>query len=426
MTDRNARPYAAFRLNLEQQQKRAKDLLKSAKAGESATLRRLQAAGFTNQNPLKLADAQHCIARELRFTSWAALKRHIGAMEGARASLGAPVLDGNCRTMHIRCGHDIERDLREAGFHGDFNAHTNPYLQGPVSDAPDWLEQRARFIADGMGPYLKRDYAAVLEGCRDEEQRLAAASRDYERVVLWFEHDRYDQFALLRCLASFAEHGAPPRLELVAANDFPGATRFVGLGQLPPEALRLLWERRTPVSAQQIAYGRHGWNAFRAPDLGPLTELMSTGTPLLPDLAAALLRHLRELPSLRNGLGHTHELLLRALAEHGTQRAGRLVGLVMHHYDSLPGLGDVGYDFALREMGAGAEPLVWRSGAQPPEAWHLDDVTLTDSGRAVLDGARDWLDFPIAERWVGGVRIAPGQPNWRWDERARRVVFVKR
>jgi len=30
MTDRDAEPYAAFRLNLEQQHKRAKDLLKAA------------------------------------------------------------------------------------------------------------------------------------------------------------------------------------------------------------------------------------------------------------------------------------------------------------------------------------------------------------------------------------------------------------
>jgi hypothetical protein len=37
MTDRNAQPYAAFRLNFEQQQKRAKDLLKAAKADERAS-----------------------------------------------------------------------------------------------------------------------------------------------------------------------------------------------------------------------------------------------------------------------------------------------------------------------------------------------------------------------------------------------------
>ena len=47
MTDRQSQPYAAFRLNLEQQHKRAKDLLKAAKAGRPEALRRLHGGGFT-------------------------------------------------------------------------------------------------------------------------------------------------------------------------------------------------------------------------------------------------------------------------------------------------------------------------------------------------------------------------------------------
>ncbi|HUQ53894.1 MAG TPA: DUF1835 domain-containing protein [Gammaproteobacteria bacterium] len=424
MDDQDARPYAAFRLSLEQQQKRAKDLLKAAKAADPGALRRLQSVGVASAGGVKLAQAQHCIARELRFASWADLKRHVGAMARSRAVLGAGVLDAGCRTMHIRCGHDIEHALRDAGFRGDFNAHTNPYLQGPVTDATDWLEQRARYIAEAAGPYLGVEYAAVLEGGRDEERRLVAASRDYERVVLWLEHDRYDQLALLRSLASFAEHGAPPRLELIGPSDFPGATRFVGLGQLPPEALCLLWQRRAPVSTEQIAFGARAWSAFRAADPSPLAELVRRGTPLLPDLAAALRRHLQELPSVRNGLGLTHELLLQALADHGTQPAGRLVGHVMHSDDPLPGLGDIGYDQALREMAVGSEPLVRRAGGHPPPAWSRDEVALTSSARSVLHGSRDWLQSTVPERWVGGVRIVGGQRNWRWDDAARSVVLT--
>jgi hypothetical protein len=420
MTDRNADPYAAFRLNLEQQHKRAKDLLKAAKAGEPVALRRLRAAGFAAPAAPKLANAQHCVARELRFTNWAALKRHIGEMERSRRA-PAEVLDADCRTMHIRCGTDFLRELREAGLLGDFNAHLNPYLQGPVTDTPDWLERRARFIADAIGPYQNLDYATVLEDARDEELRLAAASRDYDRVVLWLEHDRYDQFVLLRCLAWFAEHGAPSRLELVGPSDFPGATRFVGLGQLPPEALRLLWELRQPISTEQLEHGRRVWAAFRAPDPRPLAALARDGTPLLPALAGALHRHLQELPWLDNGLGLTHRLLLTELAADGPQRAGRLVGLMMHERDPLPGLGDLGYDLALRELAAHREPLVQRSGEHARDAWHLDEVAITDAGVAVVEGKRDWLELPVPERWVGGVRIGPSQRNWRWDEQTSNV-----
>jgi hypothetical protein len=420
MTGPDPQPYAAFRLNLEQQHKRAKDLLKAAKASQPGALRRLHASGFNAAGTPKLAHAQHCIARELRLTNWAHLKRHIGDMERAHGALGGGALDGDCRTMHIRCGNDIERALAEAGLHGDFNLQVNPYLQGPVTDTPDWLERRARFIAESFGRYQSLDYATVLEGARDEERRLLSASRDYARVVLWLEHDRYDQFVLLRCLAAFAEHGAPPRLELVGPNDFPGAARFLGLGQLPPEALRLLWERRAPISTEQIAFGRHAWNAFRAADPRALAALARAGTPLLPDLAGALARHLQELPSATDGLGLTHRLLLQALADGAPQRAGRLVGLVMHDRDPLPGLGDIGYDLALRELAAGEEPLVARTGAHPPRDWHRDDVAITAVGLAVLEGRRDALSL-LPERWVGGVRVARGERSWRWNELARAV-----
>ena len=36
----------------------------------------------------------------------------------------------------------------------------------------------------------------------------------------------------------------PRRLELINIGEFPGAVRFIGLGQLPPEALRMLWAKR--------------------------------------------------------------------------------------------------------------------------------------------------------------------------------------
>ena len=139
--------YAHFRLNFEQQGKRAKELLKAARAGEPGALARFNA-------PPKLAEAQYLIAQELRFDSWAALKRHIAAMARELAAARAQVrlspdapspLDGELRTLHIRCGSDLEKPLQEAGFRGEFYEHNYPYLIGPVGEGPGCLEQRARF-----------------------------------------------------------------------------------------------------------------------------------------------------------------------------------------------------------------------------------------------------------------------------------------
>src|SRR4029079_10385343 len=64
-------PYAAFRLNLEQQRKRAKDLLRAVRAGDAAARRRVaDAVALPAPDPLTLADAQFAIARELGFRTW--------------------------------------------------------------------------------------------------------------------------------------------------------------------------------------------------------------------------------------------------------------------------------------------------------------------------------------------------------------------
>src|SRR6185369_16523830 len=116
MTDRAERAPSAFRLNLEQQKNRAKDLLRAAKAADAAALTRFAAVRGTHPSPeeiqasLKLADAQFVIARELRFASWSKLKAHIESMDRQRSVIDGkhPAPDGELKTLHIRCGSDIQ------------------------------------------------------------------------------------------------------------------------------------------------------------------------------------------------------------------------------------------------------------------------------------------------------------------------------
>src|SRR5580698_6432006 len=123
--------YGAFRLNFEQQQKRAKELLKAARGGEPAALSRFK------HSPPRLAEAQWLIARESRFENWAALKRHLGAMARERARMTGSVLDGDLRTLHVRCGSDLKVSLPGAGLRGDFYEHSYPYLISPVREGAD-------------------------------------------------------------------------------------------------------------------------------------------------------------------------------------------------------------------------------------------------------------------------------------------------
>jgi hypothetical protein len=417
-----------FRLNFEQQAKRAKELLKAARSGDPKALARFK-------SPPKLAEAQYLIAQELRFENWAALKRHIAEMTGERESVLAQaalppdarsLLDGDLRTLHIRCGSDLKIPLQRAGFGGDFYEHNYPYLIGPVREGRGCLEQRARFLvesyADSRDPPL--EYEAVLRGLERDEQRLQE-SAEYERVVIWSEFDCYDQLVLVRLLGHYARSGRPRRLELINVGEFPGAVRFIGLGQLPPEALRMLWSKRRPAMPTALKVGLDSWLALISPDPRELAHIMRSGTPALPLLARALHRHLRELPSSTNGLSLTEELALQLLAE-GEMDLNHLFGRLTYERDPLPGQGDLQIrDRVMNMEGASAPVYERRPGVDPKGAarppW-TDVFTITDLGRAVLRGEVDFLSLRPPQRWVGGVQVAAGSTDWRWHEESRSVV----
>jgi hypothetical protein len=408
MADRLA---SAFRLNLEQQRKRAKDLHHALLAGDADALLRFRRHHPKGQdisdakdvNFIRgLSEAQLVVARELGLPSWPRLKAHILAMQQARDAIasGAPAPDRDARTRHIRCGSDIQDALKEAGFVGDFLEYSDPFCQGPVVAGDDWLKPRAAFLAEAYGGTAEQ----CLDGLQQAEAALQSAAHEYERVVLWFEHDSYDQLVLARCLAAFAE--APPhRLELVAVNRYPGAARFIGLGQLPPEALRLLWNERQPVSEAQLLIGQSVWTSLRLPDPTPLAIAASSGIPKLPDLAAAVRRHCQELPWLGDGLSLTERLVLQLLAER-PRTVGEIFRDLMQEREPLPWLGDIMLLWIVKSMQRVSQPVLTGG----------EQLTITDLGRAVLAGDVDWLSLAPPERWVGGVRVPSAPPCWRWND----------
>lgn len=412
--------YGAFRLNFEQQQKRAKELLKAARAGDPAAIARFKGT------PPKLAEAQFLIARGLRFDSWAALKRHIAEMTLAREAMNASVLDSDLRTLHIRCGSDLKEPLQAAGFRGDFYDHIYPYLIGPVREGPDCLQQRTRFIVDCYGDLFDPplEYEGQLRGLQDSE-RVLHDSAEYERVVIWSEHDCYDQLTLIRLLGHFAIHRCPPRLELINIGNFPGAKRFIGLGELPPEALRMLWTTRKPAGPAQLQLGLNAWRALVNPDPRPLAAIMRSDTPALPLLARALHRHLRELPSTVNGLSLTEEMALTLLAEEPDSLI-HMMSRMFYGRDPLPGQGDWNMRRRVLDMEGASARVFTRSpgldpdgNARPP--W-TDALVITELGRAVLRGDVDFQSLNPPPRWVGGVEIAAGNVDWRWDDQLRDAI----
>jgi len=426
------RPPSPFRLSLEQQKKRAKELLHGLRAGAADARSRFRrhhpegqsiSEGAASDRLAHLSEAQLVIARELGLPSWARLKAHIAAMQQARERIdgGTDAADRDRPTLHIRCGSDIGPVLKEAGFGGDFLEYSDPFCQGPVVKDADWLARRAAFLTRAYELTVGRGGEQITFNLETAEARLQSAARDYERVVLWLEHDSYDQLVLARCLAQFAEMPVR-RLELISVDRFPGSVRFVGLGQLPPEALSLLWRERRPLSQRQVLAGGVIWDLLRAPDPTALAQAANVELDGLPHLPRAIRRHCEELPWVRDGLSLTERLVLELIAER-PRTVGEVFRDLTLEREPLPWLGDTMLWFVVESMKRVREPVFTGAFADGDRRWAREWLTITEVGRAVLAGAVDWLSLAPPERWLGGVQIQPAAPCWRWDPQMARPVL---
>ena len=123
-----------------------------------------------------------------------------------------------------------------------------------------------------------------------------------------------------------------------------------------------------------------------------------------------------------NGLSLTQSLLLQVLSREPAT-VGDLWRISQAELEPLPFLGDTMFLRILDEMGR-AKPAVYERSVLDPARPFSDRLALTETGRKVLRGETDWLSLHPPVRWVGGVRIDPAAPTWRWNDTTEDVTLT--
>jgi hypothetical protein len=268
--------------------------------------------------------------------------------------------------------------------------------------------------------------STILSSLERRDRLLRRALRDGRHVVLWFEHDLYDQLQLLDVLA--LAQGFVESLEAIVVDTFPGKPSFRGLGELSPEELETLWPERRAVTAETLAAAGAAWDAFRAPEPSALAGLAGRRSEELPFLPAALRRLLEELPAPADGLSGTERRALRAIADGA--RTPAFAFLAAQEFEDAPFQGDAWFYRALSGLGQGpARLLETDEGAPLPAPPPLTDgrdftglaLRLTDVGEWVLQGEADRVELLGVDRWIGGTHVTPASA-WRWDPATQSLV----
>lgn len=307
--------------------------------------------------------------------------------------------------LHVTNGDHAADAIRAAGIPGEVLPWRDVLHEGPVPAGIPLRELsrvRAEFIAS-------RGWASAEEARRGFEERDAALARSAaeDEVVLWFEHDLYDQLQLIQLLDWFTAH-SHPRLTLINPAQY--------LGPSPPDQIRALFALRAPVTDAHLADSRLAWDAFRAPDPRRTQAVLAMDLSALPHLGPALRRHLQQFPSTRDGLSRSERQALEVLAD-GPRTAGELFVASHHDREDPIFLGDSTFFGYLEDLG----PLLEIGGG--PE-FRGRPVALTALGRDILAGRADRVRAIGIDRWLGGVHLHGRATTWRWDPAAERITRV--
>jgi hypothetical protein len=314
------------------------------------------------------------------------------------------------RMLHVTNGDIAAELIRAAGISGEVSVTADVLHEGPAPGGlpPErWRKVRARHLAESG----YEDYESALATLTRWDHTLEDY-RSFDEVILWFEHDLFDQLLLIRALDVFAGRNlGGTELSLICIGEY--------LGHLTPPQMAALLDRRQRVNEGQKLLARDAWRAFCSPDPSHLEALLHRDTSPLPFLAGALRRHLEDFPSVANGLSRSERQILRGLAA-GASTFEELFRATQGMEERVY-MGDGSFHRILRELAAPPRPLV-RLEAAPSAALRALRVSLTTSGREVLEERDDWVRSRGVDRWLGGVHLQGPEAAWRWNGAAGRLV----
>ena len=319
--------------------------------------------------------------------------------------------------LHITDGESVAGTLRESEVPGEVATYGDLMYEGPAPAGLDdsvWLDTRARFLADS-GLATLEEARQYLKSC----ENTLTAFPQHDEVVIWLDNKLSNQLILIKTLDWFSRQDlGRAKLSLICIDRYPGLDRFFGLGALTAGQLASLADTRLPVGEAQYRTAQAAWKAFTAPDPNEIQRFMATDTSALPFVSAALRRHLEQFPSVDGGLSRTERQALAVLREQGSLSGAELFVAVQRQEEQVY-MGDLSFYGIVADLFQARHPLVQIS--DTPQN-RLGNVTMTETGRLVLEARADHIDLNGIDRWLGGVHLKGSTAAWRWDRASGRIV----
>ena len=293
--------------------------------------------------------------------------------------------------------------------------------EGPVPGGltdEELIAVRERFLA-GPDANLEDEHENSLRTWRAAIDR----HESYDEVILWFEHDLFDQLNLIQLL-TWIRGACRPRRPSASCRigSFPGRPAFKGLGELAPDELAPLVETRRPVSEAQYALAAR---LERLPRRG-------SGRPG-PAVAQRSRRRCRfsrprSAGSWRNTPGRKMGCRAASAGFSSWPIRGRPISsprfLACSRAREAYFITDGSIIVARRNVlphAAAAADLRCRVRPRPIRSFRGAASDPERRPRRALPGVWTGSRHCGLDRWYGGVHLEGNGPMWRWDDQAERI-----
>ena len=307
--------------------------------------------------------------------------------------------------LNITNGDSAVAIMQQAGIPGEILPWRDVLHDGPVPgdlSLEALSEIRTDFIASrGWG---QRDEIARSFLERDETLK---AHVTYHKVVLWFEHDLYDQLQILQILNWFQDFKfGETHLSMICVDRY--------LGMMTADEMAAIQDYEQAVSLEQLSLACLAWNAFTSDTPLSWFNLLNANTTCLPFLGGAVSRLLEEYPGQQNGLSRTAQKALEIVST-GINQPVRVFAACQQS-EERKFMGDSSFWVVLNEMIAASPALLRLNKGKEVDRSiiHEQQLTITAAGGEVLSGQRNYLDCIKLDRWIGGVHLTD-KNSWVWD-----------
>ncbi len=311
-------------------------------------------------------------------------------------------------TLHITNGDSAVAIMKEAGITGTYLPWRDVLHDGPVPEGHS-LESLSHIRADFISQCGWGNRETIYTGFSRRDDTLKSFT-EFDNVILWFEHDLYDQLQILQILDWFYQHPETlaTRLSMVCTDNY--------LGYCSPQELISLRQYEKSVSDKQLYLAHKAWMAFTSQTPESWANLLTIDTSALPFLKSAVIRLLQEYPSIQNGLSRTAQQVLQLMLE-GENRLGQLF-VKNQHFEESVYLGDASFCLILQRLLDTTMPLIQLSSGKTQidtSTLRTETATITTAGHDILSCKQNWLDTAQLDYWIGGVHLK-NDAIWYWND----------